>query len=112
MLGDEELLKPPYSIQNQIHRRAVLAELERVKAFGVKPPQNLWEYKVKEFGMLHLHEYVFICKYLSYCWYRTVLLCSFRKVNMKFLNLILIFFHLAFTFVHYKFKGIVHFFSL
>ncbi|KAM3623047.1 uncharacterized protein V6R79_006220 [Siganus canaliculatus] len=45
MLGDEELLKPPYSIENPAHRRAVLAELDRVKALGVKPPQNLWEYK-------------------------------------------------------------------
>ena len=47
MLGDEELLKPPYSIKNQAHRRAVMAELNRVKVLGVKPPQNLWEYKVK-----------------------------------------------------------------
>lgn len=47
MLGDEELLKPPYNIENQAHRRAILAELDRVKALGVKPPQNLWEYKVK-----------------------------------------------------------------
>lgn len=46
MLGDEELLKPPYSIENQAHRRAVLAELDRIKALGFKPPQNLWEYKV------------------------------------------------------------------
>uniref|UniRef100_A0A3Q3RTM1 Bifunctional apoptosis regulator n=1 Tax=Mastacembelus armatus TaxID=205130 RepID=A0A3Q3RTM1_9TELE len=47
MLGDEELLKPPYSIENQAHRRAVLAELDRVKTLGVKPPQNLWEYKLE-----------------------------------------------------------------
>lgn len=46
MLGDEELSKPPYNIENQAHRRAVVAELERVKVLGVKPPQNLWEYKV------------------------------------------------------------------
>lgn len=46
MLGDEELLKAPYSIDNQAHRRAVLAELDRVRSLGVKPPQNLWEYKV------------------------------------------------------------------
>lgn len=45
ILGDEELLKSPYSIENHAHRRAVLAELDRVKALGVKPPQNLWEYK-------------------------------------------------------------------
>lgn len=47
MLGEEELLKPPFSIENPAHRRAVLAELNRVKTLGVKPPQNLWEYKVK-----------------------------------------------------------------
>lgn len=46
MLGEEELLKAPYSIENPAHRRAVLAELDRVKTLGVKPPQNLWEYKV------------------------------------------------------------------
>ncbi|XP_068607529.1 bifunctional apoptosis regulator-like [Brachionichthys hirsutus] len=45
MLGDEELINPPYSINNQAHRRAVLAELDRLKTLGVKPPQNLWEYK-------------------------------------------------------------------
>ncbi|XP_076004355.1 bifunctional apoptosis regulator-like isoform X2 [Genypterus blacodes] len=45
MLGDEELSKLPYNIENQAHRRAVLAELDRVKTLGVKLPQNLWEYK-------------------------------------------------------------------
>lgn len=48
MLGDDELLKSPYNIDNQAHRRAVLAELDRVRTLGVKPPQNLWEYKVRE----------------------------------------------------------------
>lgn len=47
MLGEEELLKPPYNIGKQAHRRAVLAELDRIKLLGVKPPQNLWEYKVR-----------------------------------------------------------------
>lgn len=51
MLGDEELLKPPYNIKNQAHRRAVLAELDRIKTLGVKPPQNLWEYKVTMSGL-------------------------------------------------------------
>ncbi|KAM4604077.1 bifunctional apoptosis regulator-like [Polymixia lowei] len=50
MLGDEELSKPPYNIENQVHRRAVLAELDRVKTLGVKPPQNLWEYKAVNAG--------------------------------------------------------------
>ncbi|KAM9390902.1 bifunctional apoptosis regulator-like [Salvelinus alpinus] len=48
MLGDEELTRAPYNIDNQAHRRAVLAELEGIKELGVKPPQNLWEYKVTE----------------------------------------------------------------
>lgn len=50
MLGDEELSKSPYNIENQAHRRTVLAELNRVKALGVKPPQNLWEYKAVNAG--------------------------------------------------------------
>ncbi|KPP64572.1 bifunctional apoptosis regulator-like [Scleropages formosus] len=50
MLGDEELSKQPYSIENQTHRKAILAELERVKSLGVKPPQNLWEYKAVNAG--------------------------------------------------------------
>ncbi|KAG7492024.1 hypothetical protein MATL_G00009830 [Megalops atlanticus] len=50
MLGDEELSRRPYSIENHTHRKAVLAELERVKALGVKPPQNLWEYKAVNAG--------------------------------------------------------------
>lgn len=50
MLGDEELLNPPYSIENQAHRRAILAELDRVRTLGVKPPQNLWEYKAANAG--------------------------------------------------------------
>lgn len=44
-LTEEEFLGAPYTIENSSHRRAILAELERVKALGVKPPQNLWEYK-------------------------------------------------------------------
>ncbi|KAM5131474.1 bifunctional apoptosis regulator isoform 2-T2 [Callospermophilus lateralis] len=44
-LTEEEFSRAPYSIENSSHRRAILMELERVKALGVKPPQNLWEYK-------------------------------------------------------------------
>ncbi|KAG7276796.1 hypothetical protein CRUP_008746 [Coryphaenoides rupestris] len=50
MLGDEELSRPPYSIENQVHRRAILSELDRLKILGVKPPQNLWEYKAVNAG--------------------------------------------------------------
>uniref|UniRef100_A0A8D1NJY9 Bifunctional apoptosis regulator n=1 Tax=Sus scrofa TaxID=9823 RepID=A0A8D1NJY9_PIG len=44
-LTEEDFSRAPYSIENSIHRRAILMELEQVKALGVKPPQNLWEYK-------------------------------------------------------------------
>ncbi|XP_036848368.2 bifunctional apoptosis regulator isoform X2 [Manis javanica] len=44
-LTEEEFSRAPYTIENHSHRRAILMELERVKALGVKPPQNLWEYK-------------------------------------------------------------------
>ncbi|XP_012677967.1 bifunctional apoptosis regulator [Clupea harengus] len=50
LLDEEELSRPPYSVLNQAHRRAILEELERVRALGVKPPQNLWEYKAVNGG--------------------------------------------------------------
>ncbi|CAJ0919259.1 unnamed protein product [Ranitomeya imitator] len=46
-LAEEEFSKEPYSIQSNSHRKAIIMELERVKTLGVKPPQNLWEYKGK-----------------------------------------------------------------
>ncbi|XP_028328791.1 bifunctional apoptosis regulator-like isoform X2 [Gouania willdenowi] len=50
ILGEEELNKHPYSIENQAHRQALLVELDRLKTLGVKPPQNLWEYKAANAG--------------------------------------------------------------
>ncbi|XP_066432293.1 bifunctional apoptosis regulator isoform X2 [Eleutherodactylus coqui] len=44
-LAEEEFSKEPYSIESNSHRKAIIMELERVKTLGVKPPQNLWEYK-------------------------------------------------------------------
>ncbi|XP_006009664.1 bifunctional apoptosis regulator [Latimeria chalumnae] len=49
-LGDEEFSNTPFDIENPSHRKAILMELERVKALGVKPPQNLWEYKAVNAG--------------------------------------------------------------
>ncbi|XP_076144685.1 bifunctional apoptosis regulator-like [Alosa pseudoharengus] len=50
LLEEDELSRPPYSVLNQAHRRAILEELQRVRALGVKPPQNLWEYKAVNGG--------------------------------------------------------------
>ncbi|XP_043349291.1 bifunctional apoptosis regulator isoform X3 [Dermochelys coriacea] len=44
-ITDEDFTKTPYHIENSSHRKAIIMELERVKTLGVKPPQNLWEYK-------------------------------------------------------------------
>ncbi|KAM6423769.1 bifunctional apoptosis regulator isoform 1-T2 [Liasis olivaceus] len=44
-LTSEEIAKAPYQVENSSHRKAIMMELERVKMLGVKPPQNLWEYK-------------------------------------------------------------------
>ncbi|NWU98676.1 BFAR regulator, partial [Upupa epops] len=44
-LTEEDFTKEPYSIENSSHRKAIMTELECVKTLGVKPPQNLWEYK-------------------------------------------------------------------
>ncbi|NXE22951.1 BFAR regulator, partial [Ardeotis kori] len=56
-LTEEDFTKEPYSIENSNHRKAIMAELECVKTLGVKPPQNLWEYKAvnpgKSFFLLY-----------------------------------------------------------
>ncbi|XP_063286370.1 bifunctional apoptosis regulator [Pelobates fuscus] len=49
-LAEEEFSKEPFSIENSSHRRAILLELDRVKTLGVKPPQNIWEYKAVNSG--------------------------------------------------------------
>uniref|UniRef100_A0A8B9HP32 Bifunctional apoptosis regulator n=1 Tax=Astyanax mexicanus TaxID=7994 RepID=A0A8B9HP32_ASTMX len=45
VLSEQDLLKPPYSIVNQLHRRALLKEVQIVQELGFKRPQTLWEYK-------------------------------------------------------------------
>ncbi|XP_060750880.1 bifunctional apoptosis regulator-like [Tachysurus vachellii] len=49
-LGEQDLLKPPYGIENELHRRALLKEVFRVQELGFKWPQNLWEYKAVNGG--------------------------------------------------------------
>ncbi len=43
---EEDLEKQPFSITNSLHRRAILAALNRVKELGYKPPRDLSDYKV------------------------------------------------------------------
>ena len=43
---EQQLREEPFNIENGLHRRAILAALERVKERGAKPPRDLWEYKV------------------------------------------------------------------
>ncbi|XP_061627846.1 bifunctional apoptosis regulator-like [Phyllopteryx taeniolatus] len=48
-LEEKELWNPPYDIQNQAYRNAILAELYRLQALDLRP-QNLWEYKAAHSG--------------------------------------------------------------
>ncbi|XP_072552790.1 bifunctional apoptosis regulator-like [Salminus brasiliensis] len=50
VLSEQDLLSPPYSIENQLHRRAVLKEVQIVQELGFKRPQTLWEYKAVHRG--------------------------------------------------------------
>lgn len=50
-LTEEDFTKEPFSIENNNHRKAITAELECVRTLGVKPPQNLWEYKVNSLSL-------------------------------------------------------------
>lgn len=45
-LSEYDLEIPPLSIVVSYHRRALIKELETLKTLGIKPPADLWEYKV------------------------------------------------------------------
>uniref|UniRef100_UPI00358E892F bifunctional apoptosis regulator n=1 Tax=Myxine glutinosa TaxID=7769 RepID=UPI00358E892F len=49
-LMEEELALPPYLVAQPGHRRALVLALGSVRELGVKPPQNLWEYKAMNIG--------------------------------------------------------------
>ena len=46
-LSEYDLETPPLSIAVSYHRRALIKELETLKSLGIKPPADLWEYKVR-----------------------------------------------------------------
>ncbi|XP_053338469.1 bifunctional apoptosis regulator-like [Clarias gariepinus] len=48
--GEQDFLKPPYRIENELHRRALLKEVLHLQELGFKRPQNLWEYKAVNGG--------------------------------------------------------------
>ncbi|XP_040297381.1 bifunctional apoptosis regulator-like [Bufo bufo] len=54
VLAEDEFSKEPYSIENTSHRKAIITELEKVKTLGVKPPQNLWEYRAVNSGKSYI----------------------------------------------------------
>lgn len=49
-LGEDEFSKSPFNIENELHRKAIHMALDSVRTLGVKPPQNLWEYKAMHAG--------------------------------------------------------------
>ena len=48
-LSEYDLETPPLNIVVSYQRRALIKELEALKALGVKAPTDLWEYKVHVF---------------------------------------------------------------
>ncbi|XP_066528477.1 bifunctional apoptosis regulator-like [Hoplias malabaricus] len=50
VLSEQDLLKPPYSVENELHLRAMLKEMQTVQELGFKRPQTLWEYKAVNEG--------------------------------------------------------------
>ncbi|XP_022101871.1 bifunctional apoptosis regulator-like [Acanthaster planci] len=55
---ESQLKEEPFNIKNVLHRRAILAALERVKEQGAKPPRDLWEYKSLHRGLATFLLYV------------------------------------------------------
>ncbi|XP_066528475.1 bifunctional apoptosis regulator-like [Hoplias malabaricus] len=50
VLSEQDLLKPPYSVENELHLHAMLKEVQTVQELGFKRPQTLWEYKAVNEG--------------------------------------------------------------
>ncbi|XP_066528476.1 bifunctional apoptosis regulator-like [Hoplias malabaricus] len=50
VLSEQDLLKPPYSVEDELHLRAMLKEVQTVQELGFKRPQTLWEYKAVNEG--------------------------------------------------------------
>ncbi|XP_066528474.1 bifunctional apoptosis regulator-like [Hoplias malabaricus] len=50
VLSEQDLLKPPYSVENELHLRAMLKEMQTVQELGFKRLQTLWEYKAVNEG--------------------------------------------------------------
>ena len=45
-LSENDLERPPLSIGVSYHRRVLIKEIETLQNLGVKPPTDIWEYKV------------------------------------------------------------------
>ena len=45
-LSEYDLERSPLNIEISYHKRALLKEIEILRTLGVKPPTDLWEYKV------------------------------------------------------------------
>ncbi|XP_062871450.1 bifunctional apoptosis regulator-like isoform X2 [Trichomycterus rosablanca] len=56
-LSEQDFSAPPYLIENELHRRAVLKEVRRVQELGFKRPRNLWEYKAVNGGKSLFYSY-------------------------------------------------------
>ena len=46
-ISEFDLERSPLSIGISYHRRALIKEIEALRTLGVKPPTDLWEYKVR-----------------------------------------------------------------
>ena len=61
MLGfDEENIHQTFNITDPLHKRALLNSIGVLREKGVKPPSNLWEFKVSEkmFHIISLNEFI------------------------------------------------------
>ncbi|XP_039630141.1 bifunctional apoptosis regulator-like isoform X3 [Polypterus senegalus] len=61
MMEDNDLF-----IENPTHKKAVLRELDHVKKLGAKPPQNLWEYKLRDPGWNQWAQFLVKYTFLPY----------------------------------------------
>ena len=52
MLNEKDLASDPLNILSSLHRKIIMAEIEKLILAGVKVPRDIWEYKVRTFAIM------------------------------------------------------------
>ncbi|XP_033105065.1 bifunctional apoptosis regulator-like isoform X2 [Anneissia japonica] len=65
-LSEEDLESKPISIENNLHRRAILQSVETLRLIGTKRPTDFWEYKLPSVSNTQFLKFTFVAIVMPY----------------------------------------------